>query len=280
MYFNINCTQINYFRYNLACYIIWNKEQYMKHTPRKRFGQNFLQDQAIISKIIECINPQPEQTVVEIGPGLAALTEPLIYKLGHLNVVELDRDIVKFLQSKFNSDQITIHEGDALKTDFSFGGKDIRVVGNLPYNISTPIMFYLSQFTNIKNMIFMLQKEVVERICAKPSSSDYGRLTIMLQYKFKTRYLLDVPPESFYPAPKVDSAIVSLTPRTDYDWTAVNENKLNLVVSKAFNQRRKTISNSLKGMITPEQLTECGIDLQSRAEVVTIEQYIALSEKI
>lgn len=250
----------------------------MKHIPRKRFGQNFLQDQSIISRIIDCINPEPHQNIVEIGPGLAALTEPLIYKVGHLNVVELDRDIISFLQKKFNPLQITIHEGDALKMDFSFDNKDIRVVGNLPYNISTPILFHLSKFSNIKNMVFMLQKEVVERICAKPNTSDYGKLSVMLQYKFKNRYLLDVPPESFYPAPKVDSAIVSLTPRTDYDYSSVDEEKLNTVVSKAFNQRRKTISNSLKGLITTEQLQECGIDLQSRAEAITIEQYILLSK--
>lgn len=250
----------------------------MKHIPRKRFGQNFLQDQSIISKIIDCINPEPTQTLVEIGPGLAALTEPLISKLGHIDVVELDRDIISFLQKKFSQEQITIHEGDALKMDFSFSGASIRVVGNLPYNISTPILFHLSQFSNITNMVFMLQKEVVERICARTNSTDYGKLTIMLQYKYKCRYLLDVPPESFYPAPKVDSAIVSLTPRTDYDYTLVDEKKLNTIVSKAFNQRRKTISNSLKGMFSTEQLEACGISLQSRAENISIEQYIALTK--
>lgn len=249
----------------------------MKHIPRKRFGQNFLQDQAIIKRIIDCINPQTGQKLVEIGPGLAALTEPLINALGHIDVVELDRDIISFLEKNFTPEQITIHNGDALKKDFSFSGENIRVVGNLPYNISTPIMFHLSKFANISNMVFMLQKEVVERICAKPNSSDYGRLTVMLQYKFKCRYLLDVPPESFYPAPKVDSAIVSLTPRTDYDFTLVNEEKLSKVVTTAFGQRRKTISNSLKNMFTSEQLESCGIDPKHRPENVTIEQYIALS---
>ncbi|MDD3266109.1 MAG: 16S rRNA (adenine(1518)-N(6)/adenine(1519)-N(6))-dimethyltransferase RsmA [Burkholderiales bacterium] len=250
----------------------------MKHIPRKRFGQNFLQDQSIIRRIIECINPQKGQRIVEIGPGLAALTEPLIDQMGHIDVVELDRDIINILEKKFLPEQITIHSGDALKMDFSFENDDIRVVGNLPYNISTPIMFHLSTFSNISNMVFMLQKEVVERICAQPNTSDYGRLTVMLQYKFKCRYLLDVPPESFYPAPKVDSAIVSLTPRTDYDFTQVNEEKLSKVVSTAFNQRRKTISNSLKSMFSGEQLINCGIDLKSRPENITIEQYITLSE--
>lgn len=252
----------------------------MKHTPRKRFGQNFLQDQSIIRNIIECINPQPEQNFIEIGPGLAALTKPLIEKLSHLEVIELDRDIVNFLQETFTPQQLTIHQGDALKFDFTLNNKPIRVVGNLPYNISTPIMFYLSQFPNIQNMVFMLQKEVVERICAKPNNRDYGKLTIMLQYKYKCRYLLDVPPESFYPAPKVDSAIVSLTPRTDYDWHQVDETNLNQVVSKAFSQRRKTISNSLKGLFSSEQLIEAGIDPLLRPENIGLEKYISLSKLI
>ncbi len=252
----------------------------MKHTPRKRFGQNFLQDQSIIRNIIECINPQPEQNFIEIGPGLAALTKPLIEKLSHLEVIELDRDIVNFLQETFTPQQLTIHQGDALKFDFTLNNKPIRVVGNLPYNISTPIMFYLSQFPNIQNMVFMLQKEVVERICAKPNNRDYGKLTIILQYKYKCRYLLDVPPESFYPAPKVDSAIVSLTPRTDYDWHQVDETNLNQVVSKAFSQRRKTISNSLKGLFSSEQLIEAGIDPLLRPENIELEKYISLSKLI
>lgn len=252
----------------------------MKHTPRKRFGQNFLQDQSIIHKIIECINPLPEQQFVEIGPGLAALTKPLIEKLSHIDVVELDRDIVIFLQENFTPNQLTIHQGDALKFDFAMNNKPIRVVGNLPYNISTPIMFYLSQFPNIQNMVFMLQKEVVERICAKPNNRDYGKLSIMLQYKYKCRYLLDVPPESFYPAPKVDSSIVSLTPRNDYDWHAVNEDKLSTVVSKAFSQRRKTISNSLKELFSSEQLIAAGIEPQLRPENIELEKYIILSQLI
>ena len=252
----------------------------MKHTPRKRFGQNFLQDQSIIRNIIECINPLPEQNFIEIGPGLAALTKPLIEKLSHLEVIELDRDIVNFLQETFTPQQLTIHQGDALKFDFTMNNKPIRVVGNLPYNISTPIMFYLSKFANIQNMVFMLQKEVVERICAKPNNRDYGKLTIMLQYKYKCRYLLDVPPESFYPAPKVDSAIVSLTPRTDYDWHQVDETNLNQVVSKAFSQRRKTISNSLKGLFSSEQLIEAGIDPLLRPENIELEKYISLSKLI
>lgn len=252
----------------------------MKHIPRKRFGQNFLQDQSIIYKIIECINPTSEQNIIEIGPGLAALTRPLIEKLSHISVIELDRDIVNFLQENFTPEQLTIHQGDALKFNFSMNDQPIRVVGNLPYNISTPIMFYLSKFPNIQNMVFMLQKEVVERICAKPNNRDYGKLSIMLQYKYKCRYLLDVPPESFYPAPKVDSAIVSLTPRSDYDWHNVNEEKLSIVVTKAFSQRRKTVSNSLKELFSSEQLISVGINPQLRPENIELEKYILLSQLI
>lgn len=252
----------------------------MRHTPRKRFGQNFLQDPYIINQIIECINPLPSEEIVEIGPGLGALTKHLIEKLGHLHVVELDRDIISLLNEQFNENQLTIHSGDALKFDFSMGGKKIRVVGNLPYNISTPIMFYLSQFANISNMIFMLQKEVVERICAKINSRDYGRLTVMLQYKYRCRELLDVPPESFNPRPKVNSAIISLRPRTDYQWNEVNETKLNQVVNKAFNQRRKTIGNSLNNLITQEELLLQKIDPGLRAENLSVEDYINLSKLI
>ncbi len=252
----------------------------MKHVPRKRFGQNFLQDHAIIQKIIDCINPQFEQNIFEIGPGLAALTEPLIDKLGHLHVIEIDRDIIQFLTKKFSAQQLTIHQGDALEFNFKQIEQQIRVVGNLPYNISTPIMFHLSKFDNISDMTFMLQKEVVERICARPNSRDYGKLSIMLQYKYKCRYLLDVPPESFYPAPKVDSAIVALIPRHDYAWQKINAEQLNRLVSAAFNQRRKTISNSLKGLVTTEQLIACKIDPKWRAENISLEQYLNLNQLI
>ena len=252
----------------------------MKHIPRKRFGQNFLQDQSIIHQIIECINPQHGQNIVEIGPGLAALTKPLIDKLGSLSVVELDRDIIEFLEKNFNRQEITIFQGDALKFDFTFGDLPIRVVGNLPYNISTPLLFHLSNFQNIQDMTFMLQKEVVDRICARISTSDYGKLSIMLQYKYKCRQLLEVPPESFYPAPKVNSAIVSLTPRTDYNWENVDENKLRKVVYQSFSQRRKTISNCLKPLFNQEKLLSMGINPQLRAENLTIEDYIKLSKEL
>ncbi len=252
----------------------------MKHQPRKRFGQNFLQDQAIIQRIIACINPQTGDNLLEIGPGYAALSAPLIEYLGHLKVVELDRDLIDWLHSKFSTKQLTIYSGDALKFDFSELGPELRVVGNLPYNISTPILFHLAEFSNIKNMTFMLQNEVVERICAKPSTKAYGKLSVMLQYKFKCVKLLDVPPESFYPQPKVDSAIISLTPRQDYPWQALDKLALARVVGAAFVKRRKTISNSLSDLLRPAQLEELSIDPSLRAENLSIDDFIKISQAI
>lgn len=249
----------------------------MQHIPRKRFGQNFLQDQYIINKIIQCIDPKPEENILEIGPGLAALTKPLIEIAGHIQVLELDRDIIKFLEGNFSKEEIKIHAGDALAFDFG-GFNNLRVVGNLPYNISTPILFHLQKFDNIKDMTFMLQKEVVDRICANPGNGNYGRLSIMLQYKYKCRKLLDVPPESFYPAPKVDSAIVSIKPRIDYDWSLINVKQLNHITTQAFNQRRKTVANSLKTLFSQEQLIQFGINPSSRAENLTVEDYLRLSQ--
>lgn len=249
----------------------------MQHIPRKRFGQNFLQDQYIINKIVECINPQPQQTLIEIGPGLAALTKPLIDKIGHLNVVEIDRDLIELLKQNFSPEQLTIHAIDALKFDFSTFTQ-LRIVGNLPYNISTPFLFHLQQFNNIQDMTFMLQKEVVERICATPNNGSYGRLTIMLQYKYHCRQLLEVPAHAFYPAPQVESAVIALTPRSDYDWSQVNVAKLNLVVTKAFSQRRKTISNSLKSILISDQLQQLGLSPTLRAENLSVTDYIRLSQ--
>ena len=252
----------------------------MHHTPRKRFGQNFLQDQFIISQIIDCIHPLPNENIVEIGPGLAALTKPLMELIDHIDLIEIDRDIVSYLQTTLPADKITIHEGDALNFDYSFNNQQIRVIGNLPYNISTPLMFHLAKFDNVKDMTFMLQKEVVDRICAKVNSKDYGKLTVMLQYKFKCTKLLEVPATAFYPAPKVESAILKLQPRTDYAWQEVDQNKLNLIVSTAFNQRRKTIHNSLKSLVSNEQMISENINPQLRAENLSLEDFLKLTKFI
>lgn len=249
------------------------------HIAKKRFGQNFLNSEYIINEIIKIINPKPSDSIVEIGPGLGAITAPLISKAGKLDVIEIDWDIIAVLKKKY-AGQINIHSADALKFDYSFNQTNIRVVGNLPYNISTPLLFYLAGFKNILDMHFMLQNEVVERICAKPDNKDYGRLSVMLQYKFACDKMLDVAAIYFTPQPKVESAIVRLKPLKECSQYNVNENTLNLVVTHAFNQRRKTIGNSLKNIIKPEIFVELGIDTGKRAENLSVDEYILLANSI
>ena len=251
------------------------------HIAKKRFGQNFLKDDYVINEIINIISPKKTDFVVEIGPGLAALTRPLLEELNQLHVVEIDRDIIQFLSTNFDSN-LVIHAGDALKFDYAFAealapGQKIRVVGNLPYNISTPLLFHLGDFTNIQDMHFMLQKEVVERICAKPNNGDYGRLTVMLQYKFACQKMLDVGPGAFEPRPKVESAIVRLKPKAHELWKDVDAVKLNHIVTSAFSKRRKTINNSLKNIVEREVLEKLGIDLNKRAENLSVDEYLKLA---
>lgn len=251
----------------------------MKHTPKKRFGQNFLNDNYIINSIIGIINPKLGDNLIEIGPGLGALTKPLLEKLSKLHVIELDRDIISYLKSNFDNNLI-IHEGDALKFDFNSIDQmtdELRVVGNLPYNISTPLLFHLTQFSNIKDMHFMLQKEVVERICAKPGSGDYGRLSVMLQYRFDCYKMLDVEAKCFTPPPKVESAIVRLIPKSSELWLDVDERKLNHIVTAAFNKRRKTLRNSLMNIISPETFTMLSIDDTLRAENLSVPEFLKLA---
>lgn len=248
------------------------------HIPKKRFGQNFLVDDYIINRIIEIINPKKDDFIVEIGPGLAALTKPILEHVPHLNVVEIDRDIIAFLEKHFH-DKLTIHSTDALKFDFgAITPSKIRVIGNLPYNISTPLLFHLSQYKNILDMHFMLQREVVDRICAKPNNSDYGRLSVMLQYQFNCQKMLNVPHECFNPAPKVESAIVKLIPKAKDE--TIDAKKLNQVVTSAFNQRRKTITNSLRNVISSEKLQELSIDIKKRAENLSVTDYINICKLI
>jgi 16S rRNA (adenine1518-N6/adenine1519-N6)-dimethyltransferase len=250
-----------------------------KHIAKKRFGQNFLVDDYIINQIIDIINPKKDDNIVEIGPGLGALTKPILNQVSHLHVVEIDYDIIKYLKKSF-TDNITIHEMDALKFDFSsVTTHQLRIVGNLPYNISTPLLFHLANYNNIQDMHFMLQREVVDRMCASPNCSDYGRLTIMLQHQFNCTKMLDVGHECFDPQPKVESAIVRLIPKSQDEYISVDRMKLNIVVTKAFNQRRKTISNSLKGLINSETLEKLGIDGTKRAENLSVNDYIALSKE-
>lgn len=254
----------------------------MAHIPRKRFGQNFLHDHNIIQNIISSIQAKPGEHWVEIGPGQGALTEPLLKQGIRLDVVELDRDLVALLREQFKQyDNLQIHSADALRFDFSAlaeADSKLRIIGNLPYNISTPLMFHLLDNAYcIEDMHFMLQKEVVDRICAAPGSKKYGRLSVMMQYYCATELLFDVPPESFDPAPKVMSAIVRLVPHQQPPVQVNDIAKLNRVVTQAFSQRRKTLRNSLKKLITEEEIAALGIDPTLRAETISLADFARLS---
>jgi 16S rRNA (adenine1518-N6/adenine1519-N6)-dimethyltransferase len=253
----------------------------MKHVAKKRFGQNFLSDPDIIRSLVEAIRPQPDDLMVEIGPGLGALTQPLLQTLHHLHAVELDRDIVAWMQGHYPAGKITIHNVDALKFDFATLGEKVRVVGNLPYNISTPILFHLLECVDhITDMHFMLQKEVVERMVAEPSTSDYGRLSVMLQYRLQMEYLLTVPPEAFDPAPKVESAFVRLVPYAAPPHPAKDEKLFGKIVTAAFSQRRKTLRNTLKSLLDDAGFAALQIDPQLRAENLGVAQFVAITNHL
>ncbi len=248
------------------------------HVARKRFGQNFLIDQGIIGAIVSAINPQRSDTVVEIGPGLGAITEPLLARLDHLHVVEIDRDLIARLRKQHSPERMTIHEGDALAFDFASVGQRLRLVGNLPYNISTPLLFHLADAAeSVYDMHFMLQKEVVERMVAEPGDTDFGRMSVMLQYRFYLEWLIDVPPESFDPAPKVDSAVVRLMPKPVGELHAKSRDKLAHVVLAAFSQRRKMLRNTLKGVLDDEGFAALGILPTLRAEDVSVDDYVRIA---
>jgi 16S rRNA (adenine1518-N6/adenine1519-N6)-dimethyltransferase len=253
----------------------------MRHIPRKRFSQNFLVDSKVVHNIVRAILPLRNDLLVEIGPGLGALTKPLLSSLNHLHVIEIDRDIVARLQKENTVKELTVHSSDALKFDFFTLGTNLRVVGNLPYNISTPILFHLSKFSkNICDMHFMLQKEVVERMIALPSTSNYGRLSIMLQSHFEMEQLFTVPPESFLPIPKVQSAIVRMIPLKQ---KMVDENKeilFSTIVAAAFSQRRKTLRNTLQDYLNPEDFEALEIEPRLRAENLSISQFVAITNHL
>jgi 16S rRNA (adenine1518-N6/adenine1519-N6)-dimethyltransferase len=249
----------------------------LKHLARKRFGQHFLVDAAIIEAIVRAIDPRPGQAMVEIGPGLAALTQPLAERLGQLAVIELDRDLAARLRKH---GQLTVIEADVLKVDFAqlakaCGSEKVRVVGNLPYNISTPILFHLLNFVDsIADQHFMLQKEVVQRMVARPATGDYGRLSVMLQWRYDMENVLAVPPESFDPPPRVDSAVVRMVPRPAP--AAVDEKLLSELVQVAFSQRRKLLRNTL-GKWLEEKQFDGTFDVQRRAEEVPVDEYLQLA---
>jgi len=250
----------------------------MKHIPRKRFGQHFLTDQAVIADIVAAIRPQADDAMVEIGPGLGALTAPLCAVLRHLHVIEIDRDIVQRLQSAYASARLTVHTGDVLEFDFSALPQNLRVVGNLPYNISTPLLFHLARYAErVCDMHFMLQKEVVERMVAAPDGKDYGRLSVMLQYRFDMELLFEVAPGAFSPPPKVESAVVRMRPRPLAQLTAASEAGLAQVVRCAFAQRRKTLRNSLAALLAAEDYAALGIAPGLRAENLPVADFVAIS---
>lgn len=248
------------------------------HVARKRFGQNFLVDHGVIAAIVSAINPKRDDVVVEIGPGLGAITEPLMQRVDHLHVVEIDRDLIARLKKQHPPERMTIHEGDALAFDFASIGKNLRLVGNLPYNISTPLLFHLADYVDVlHDMHFMLQKEVVERMVAEPGNADFGRMSVMLQYRFYLEWLIDVPPESFDPPPKVQSAVVRLIPKPASELTAKSLEKLSQVVLTAFSQRRKMLRNTMKGMLSDAGFAELGIAPTLRPEDVSVEDYVRIA---
>lgn len=257
------------------------------HQPRKRFGQNFLHDPHVIDNIVRAVRPQPTDTLVEIGPGLGAITGQLVDQVGQMAVVELDRDLIPHLKISFATRKnFHIYEGDALKFDFSrivqeLGGERLRIVGNLPYNISTPLLFHLLEFRHlVADMHFMLQKEVVDRLAAGVGDPAYGRLGIMMQYHCAVEPLFLVPPTAFDPPPKVDSAIVRLIPHRQLPVTTRDPVRLGRLVTQAFNQRRKTLRNALKTVADSPLLTEVGIDPDLRPEQISLTQYVALNERL
>ena len=254
----------------------------MKHRPRKRFGQHFLVDPGAIDAIVRSIAPAASDTIVEIGPGPGAITEPLASRCGQLHAVELDRDLAAALKLHFaEAGNVQIHEADALSFDFAALGSELRLVGNLPYNISTPLLFHLLEHRDaIVDMHFMLQKEVVDRIAAEPGSKAYGRLTIMLGCHFESEALFDVPPEAFDPPPAVTSAIVRLWPRPRDHFVIDDPALLSRLVATAFSQRRKTLRNALKSMVEPIDLDVVGIDPTLRPEDIEIPLWVALANHL
>ncbi|TCT98928.1 16S rRNA (adenine(1518)-N(6)/adenine(1519)-N(6))-dimethyltransferase RsmA [Pseudomonas sp. LP_4_YM] len=259
-------------------------EQY-QHRARKRFGQNFLHDAGIIDRILRAINAKPGEHLLEIGPGQGALTEGLLGSGAQLDVVELDKDLVPILQHKFaGNGNFRLHQGDALKFDFNHLGvpaRSLKVVGNLPYNISTPLIFHLLSHADlIRDMHFMLQKEVVERMAAGPGGGDWGRLSIMVQYHCRVEHLFNVGPGAFNPPPKVDSAIVRLVPHDVLPHPAKDPQLLERVVRDAFNQRRKTLRNTLKGLLDSAAIEAAGVDGSLRPEQLDLAAFVRLADQL
>jgi len=258
--------------------------EHVRHRAKKRFGQNFLVDSHIIDRIISAIRPARDDTLIEIGPGLGALTRPLCVLLDRLDVIELDRDLVRRLeQTRSNGCVLNIHNADALDFDFTAlhaqtgAAQKLRIVGNLPYNISTPLLFHLIEHRDvIGDMHFMLQKEVVERIAAEPGTRDYGRLTVMIQFYCSVTPLFAVPAAAFEPAPKVESAVIRLVPAPFPGGEMIDHALLETLVRKAFSQRRKTLRNTLKGLCSEALIQQAGIRPQQRPEELSVSDFVSL----
>ncbi len=253
----------------------------MAHQARKRFGQHFLIDEGVIESIVRGIAPQRGDTVIEIGPGLSALTKPLLQALDHLTVVEIDRDLAGRLRRQHPDDRLTVVEGDALQVDFDSLGTGLRIVGNLPYNISSPLLFHLIAYADhVLDQHFMLQREVIDRMVAEPGSGDYGRLSVMLQARYRMHKLFDVPPDAFDPPPRVVSAVVRMVPLPESRLRPKSQNAFEKLVGRAFTQRRKMLRRSLNdwaGLIDWEALR---ILPTARAEELSVEQFINLADSL
>lgn len=249
------------------------------HRPRKSLGQHFLHDPGVLSRMVAAIAPEPQDHMVEIGPGLGALTRPLLARLKHLHLIELDRDLAARWRAEAAAGlPITLHEADALKFDFGRLGPNLRVVGNLPYNISSPLLFHLAKYAaQIKDMHFMLQKEVAERLAAAPATPAYGRLSVMLQACFRVQKLFNVSPGAFIPPPKVESAVVRLIPLPAAAIPYRDAQRFGEIVARAFGQRRKTLRNALKGWVDETTLAALGIDPGRRGESLSVAEFAAIA---
>jgi 16S rRNA (adenine1518-N6/adenine1519-N6)-dimethyltransferase len=251
------------------------------HVARKRFGQNFLVDRHYIERIVAAVDPQPDDNVVEIGPGLGALTGPLLERVKRLTVIEIDRDLASRLASEYPAERATIHAADALEFDFASLGSELRVIGNLPYYISTPLLFHLARYDAVlRDVTVMLQKEVVERMAAAPDTSAYGRLSVTLQVRFRVERLFVVPGGAFRPAPKVDSAVARLTPLRDARPRLADEALFARIVAAAFGQRRKTLRNALKTLAEEKALERAGIDPGARGETLSVADFVRLANAL
>jgi 16S rRNA (adenine1518-N6/adenine1519-N6)-dimethyltransferase len=251
------------------------------HQARKRFGQHFLVDEAAIEAIVRAIAPRPDDVMVEIGPGLSALTQPLMRALDHLTVIEIDRDLAARLRRQHAEERLTVVQDDALAVDFGALGERLRIVGNLPYNISSPLLFHLVEYAEcVRDQHFMLQREVVDRMVAKPASGDYGRLSVMLQSRYRMVKLFDVQPESFDPPPKVVSAVVRMTPLPPAQILVKNQAALSQVVARAFAQRRKMLRKGLGDWAPLVDWSGLGIAGTARAEELSVEQFAALTDSL